>query len=286
MSGSYLYMNEKNNFIHIPYAELHAEAKMYENAGRCSLATKVPVFVRIECKSYGAMIASTNKPYDDLLTEVMQQTMLHLCEEMQGCVFGYLADGEITAILTDYHKPSSVAWLNYDPQKICSEAASLATNIFARELRRLIADFETAYVGDDKADLLSVYKNVEYYGARFSTTCFNIPEDRVCAMVYYRQLDARRTAIQSLGRYYFSRNEIIGKSNSEVIAMLDDNGIYWNDLPSFVRVGTCCNKGEKPFAKKSKWRIDHDVPIICGDSAEYLQNIMDTVRDPEYYTEE
>jgi tRNA(His) 5'-end guanylyltransferase len=279
-------MNEKNNFIHIPYSELRAEAKRYEEASQSLLSTKVPVFVRVECKSFGAMVEATNKHYDDLLADVMRQTMLHLCEEMQGCVFAYLAHGEITAILTDYHKPSSVSWLNYDQQKICSEASSFATIVFSRELRSHIESFESTYDGNDKNDLLSAYKNIEYNGGRFNTTCFNVPEDRVCDMIYYRQLDARRTAIQSMGRYYFSRNEIMGKSNAEVISMLDDRGVSWNQLPAFVRIGSCCNKGVKPFAKKSKWHIDNEVPIICGNSSEYLQNIMDTVRDPEYYTEE
>ena len=39
----------------------------------------------------------------------MQETMLNLCQSIQGCVFGYTQSDEITLILVDYETISQEA---------------------------------------------------------------------------------------------------------------------------------------------------------------------------------
>ena len=56
--------------------------------------------------------------------------MLYLCKNIQGCIFGYAQSDEVTLILIDYQKLDSSAWFDYEVQKMCSIAASMATMAF------------------------------------------------------------------------------------------------------------------------------------------------------------
>lgn len=61
--------------------------------------------------------------------------MKYLCENIQGCVLGYTQSDEITLVLIDYQKLTTDAWFDYEVQKICSVAASMATFIFNRQFQ-------------------------------------------------------------------------------------------------------------------------------------------------------
>ena len=63
--------------------------------------------------------------------------MKYLCENIQGCVFGYTQSDEITLILVDYKKLTSSAWFDYEVQKMCSIAASMATMKFNQVFKEL-----------------------------------------------------------------------------------------------------------------------------------------------------
>ena len=62
----------------------------------------------------------------------MQETTKYLCENIQGCVLGYTQSDEITLILVDYRRFDSAAWCDYEVEKLCSVAASMATMAFNR----------------------------------------------------------------------------------------------------------------------------------------------------------
>jgi tRNA(His) 5'-end guanylyltransferase len=269
-------MSENNN-LHVPYVELQEEANRYEELTKKTLVFKMPVFVRITGKSFKTFTKGFRKPYDSMLIQTMQQTLVHLCAEIQGCVFGYVAADEMTLVLADWHKWNSVPWLNYNVQKICSNTASDATAIFNRVFNKNKEKFYCTYDGADKEKLYAAYNQSSLVGARFTATCFNVPIDRVCEMIYYRQLDARRTSIQSLGRAYFQRQELVGKSNDEVLEMLASQDVSWDCMPTAYRIGSACIKNTNQFSKHNKWAIDYDMPMLCEKNRDYIQRIMDSI---------
>lgn len=57
--------------------------------------------------------------------------MRYLCENIQGCVFGYTQSDEITLILVDYKNLTSAAWFDYEVQKVCSMATMVFNKIYA-----------------------------------------------------------------------------------------------------------------------------------------------------------
>lgn len=101
----------------------------YENRAKTQLLRRTPVIIRLDGKAFHTFTRGFKKPFDDILTEAMQQTMLTL---FQGCVLGYTQSDEITLVLTDYKKLETAAWFDYDIQKVCSVSASIATLAFNR----------------------------------------------------------------------------------------------------------------------------------------------------------
>lgn len=219
--------------------------------------------------------------------------MKYLCENIQGCVLGYTQSDEITLILTDYKKLTSDAWFDYEVQKICSIAASMATMAFNKIFfecsleERLKSDFGESKVGQ------AYYKAVDK-GAMFDARCFNIPKEEVTNLIYWRQLDATRNSIQMVGQANFSHKELQNKSCNMIQDMLMvQKGINWNDLPTYQKRGSCCikkkvfvpdergteyemqNNGEaiKGFYR-NQWIVDKDIPIFKGEGREYINKLI------------
>lgn len=92
--------------------------KGYEGVSRNFLTRRVPAIIRLDGKAFHTFTKGMEKPFDLVLTQAMQETMKHLCENIQGCVLGYTQSDEITLVLTDYATIQTDAWFGYNIQKI------------------------------------------------------------------------------------------------------------------------------------------------------------------------
>ena len=81
------------------------------------------------------------KPFDEILAASMKETMKFLCENIQGCVLGYTQSDEITLILVDYKNLDTSAWFDYNIQKVCSVAASMATLSFNKAFAQMTDNY-------------------------------------------------------------------------------------------------------------------------------------------------
>lgn len=205
----------------------------------------------------------------------MRETMKYLCENIQGCVLGYTQSDEITLILVDYKKLNSSAWFDYEVQKMCSIAASMATMAFTQFFYDNIpVDIE--YTG-------TYYKAIEK-GAMFDARVFNIPKEEVANLIYWRQLDATRNSIQMVGQANFSHKELQNKSCNQIQDMLhEEKGINWNNYPTHLKRGSCCIKKEVQDERfdikdgaypRAAWVIDTEIPIFKGEGREYIEKLI------------
>ncbi|WP_455717707.1 tRNA(His) guanylyltransferase Thg1 family protein, partial [Anaerosporobacter sp.] len=104
--------------------------KGYEGVSRHSLVRRMPVIIRLDGKAFHTFTREMKRPFDEVLTKSMQQTMKYLCENIQGCVLGYTQSDEITLVLVDYKQLNSASWFDNNIQKIVSISASMATMAF------------------------------------------------------------------------------------------------------------------------------------------------------------
>ena len=206
----------------------------------------------------------------------------------------------------DYKKLNSEAWFDYEVQKMCSVAASMATmafnKIFDNNVRNLIWDYNHSLV----PQCMNLQKEIAKYhntlldatgkGAMFDARCFNLPKEEVANYIYWRQLDATRNSIQMVGQANFSHKELHGKTCNMIQDMLhEQKGINWNDLDTHLKRGSCCIKTtrketeehiyeEQPFGKPRemvkkiiehpKWIIDKDIPIFFSFLITQFKNIL------------
>ena len=154
------------------YDSLGDRMKGYENIARNYLTRRIPTIIRVDGKAFHTFTRGMEKPFDRILMTTMQNTMKYLCENIQGCVFGYTQSDEITLVLTDYATITTDAWFGYNIQKMCSVSASMATlafsNAYAAELWK---NFPEAMCSSQLVMQISVKKNSTARAATLSKIC-------------------------------------------------------------------------------------------------------------------
>ena len=102
----------------------------------------------------------------------------------------------------------------------------------------------------------------------------------------WRQQDATRNSIQSVGQANFSQKELHGKSCNNIQDMLMlQKSINWNDYSTTLKRGSCCIKTDDSlteydevgnicgYIKRSKWVIDNEIPIFTQDR-NYVEKLI------------
>ena len=263
--------------------------EFYESVPKTRLVRRIPVAIRLDGKAFHTFTRGFEKPFDEVLGKSMRETMKYLCENIQGCVFGYTQSDEITLILQDYKELTTDAWFDYEVQKLCSISASMATmafnKVFAKNVDNYLFDTgELGNVPEELSDIGKTYMKAIKKGAMFDARCFNIPKEEVCNLIYWRQLDATRNSIQMVGQANFSHKELQNKSCNMIQEMLfAEKGINWNDYPTYLKRGSCCIKTtiQNPNVDikdgvypKSIWMIDLHIPIFKGDGRDYIDKLV------------
>ena len=258
------------------YSEFDKRMKKYEYVTRTYLTTRTPVIIRIDGKAFHTFTRGFRKPFDEVLSEAMQQTMKYLCENIQGCVFGYTQSDEITLVLVDYQKIDTSAWFDYNVQKCASVAASMTTMKFNQVFTELAQEYRDAIDyreagGDEAEEYWLTIDRACRRGAMFDARAFNIPKEEVTNNIYWRQQDATRNSIQMVGRAYFSDRQMHGKNTRQVQEMLfSEKGINWNDTPTKYKRGSCCVRVRDEETGRSSWVIDEEMPILKGENRSYV----------------
>lgn len=275
----------------------------YEQIPKTRLMRRTPVIIRIDGKAFHTFTRGFQRPFDKVLIKTMQETTKYLCENIQGCVLGYTQSDEISLLLIDYQKFETSAWFDYEVQKMCSIAASMATMAFNKCFERNVGEFqnEHGYPNTDcggHADLINTYMNAHNKGAMFDARVFNIPKEEVTNYIYWRQLDASRNSIQMVAQANFTHKELQNKSCNDIqdILMLQ-KGINWNDFPVCQKRGTCVVKEEyltrtnddgtvfeisadavdivaDDVTVRNRWIIDKGIPIFKGEDRQYIEKLV------------
>ena len=270
----------------------------YEGIPKTKLMRRTPVIIRIDGKAFHTFTRGFKRPFDEILIKTMQETTKYLCENIQGCVLGYTQSDEISLVLVDYQRFETSAWFDYEVQKMCSIAASMATMAFnkyskenAKEYANHIPYYGTIYPCDDKEQkYIDILNKAIEKGAMFDARVFNIPKEEVTNCIYWRQLDASRNSIQMVGQANFSHKELQNKSCNDIQDMLmEQKGINWNDFPTYQKRGTCIVRNKivvesdgitetailRDITKsENEWIIDKDIPIFKGDGRQYIERLV------------
>lgn len=280
--------------------------KGYENINRNYLTKRVPVIIRLDGKSFHTFTKGLNRPFDDILISTMQETARYLCENIQGCKIAYTQSDEITLLLTDYDSIDTQGWFEYNIQKMVSISSSMATLQFNRIFEKNIKEWNNNFIKngiemtDKQIDYFYLLNNKLINGAIFDSRVFSIPKEEVNNCFVWRQQDATRNSIQTVGQSNFSHKHLHKKSCNMIQDMLfKEKGINWNDYETPLKRGTCIVKEEylketdKESVMRTRWIIDKNIPIFSEDknyieqyvfldNNKKLDSIFDNMSDKEF----
>jgi len=172
----------------------------YENRSQYSLYRRTPVIMRLDGKAFHTLTRGCEKPFDKEFASAMEQTMIEVMSESQGSKMGYTQSDEISILFADYDTHETQAWFDYNVQKLCSVASSIASVKFSECFEKR---------------------------AHFDCRVFNIPRSEVANYFIWRQQDWMRNSVQMLSRHYFSQRQLQHKIIPLIHEMLHEKGINW-----------------------------------------------------------
>lgn len=253
--------------------DLGNRMKLYEDTTDNRLVNGVPVIIRIDGRSFHTFTKGMMKPFDEIFSLCMQQTMKYLCENIANCVFGYTQSDEITLILIDNKSGISHPWFDNRVEKIITASATMATLAFNKALYDLVNEIDLSSANK------KLYEN-KVFMATFDARAFNVPKEDVVNNIIWRQADATKNSINALAHANLSFKEIQGKSCAQMQDMLMlEKGINWNDVPTRFKRGLACIRKtvnvetSHGLIERNRWVVDSEMPII-SQNREYVENTL------------
>lgn len=252
--------------------------KEYEAVSQNKLIKRLPVIIRVDGKCAHSFCKYLIKPYDNIFNTAMQSMMKHMCQEIQGAIFGYTQSDECSILLQSWETLETDAWFDNKVQKLTSVSASMATFYFNQEFNRLaqeeIFNWQHSLTSQSMEIQLKVkkyhdtLKNCMMNGLLFDARCFNLPFEEVTNYFYWREQDAVRNSIQSHGQAKFSHKEMMNKNTKQVKEMLEKIGYNWETIP------ICCQRGVACIKTEDGWQIDKTMPLLKGEDRAYLDDLI------------
>jgi tRNA(His) guanylyltransferase len=200
--------------------DLGDRMKGYEEAAEgARLDVMLPVYARIDGRSFSKFTRGLDRPYDKRLSDAMIATVSGLVDATHARL-GYTQSDEISLVY-QAEMPESDILFNGRSQKLISVLAAMATALFTRAL-------PLAGLGDYAAKL-----------PHFDCRVCSLPSRTEAAnMFLWRWKDSTKNAISMVAQANFSPKQLHGKHGGEMIEMLRERGIDFGSFPAFFRRGT------------------------------------------------
>lgn len=238
----------------------------YQATSDYKLLARLPLIIVINGRAFSKLTQLLDKPYCPKFTECVLSTMLRLCTEVEGALFGYQHNDEIVLVVRNDQNPDTLPWYDNRVQKICSVTAAIATMHF-----------------NDCATKLGLNLTSDPI---FTSQVFAVPTigEAVNTLVYKQQHNFH-TSIQFACFYElllkkYDKNAIkemlSGLSTDEKIDLLrQECQIDFNDYPTSFRRGTASYKVPKLMdgSPRYKWHLNSEPPIFTKDQS-FLSNIF------------
>lgn len=230
------------------------------------MMARVPLIICVNGRSFSKSTSLLDKPYCPKFAECILNTMLRLCTDIEGAVFGYQHNDEIVILARNDQSLETSPWYDNRVQKIASVTSAIASVHFNNCANAI--------------DLNMLGEPI------FTSQVFTVPNDREAInMMIYKQQQNFHTSIQFACFYElikkYDKNTIkemiSGLSQDEKKDLLHQEcGIDFNNCPMVFKRGAACYKVPKVAedgTMKNKWIINPDLPIFTNDQS-FLSNIF------------
>lgn len=192
--------------------------KLFEmaEAGR-KLMPLLPIVARLDGRTFSKFTKGMDRPYDVLFSSIMMNVTKYLVEHTNANI-GYTQSDEISLVWhTDNFKVQT--WFDGRIQKMTSQLAAQASVKMNQLVALHMPDFA-------------------YRMPTMDARVWNVPNKiEACNALLWREQDATKNSISMAAQHYFSHKQLLHKNSNDKLDLLHENGINWNDYPSFFKRG-------------------------------------------------
>ena len=251
--------------------------KGYEACYEFKVPARTYVIIRLDGKGFSKYTGRFEKPFDDMLSNVMDSATVELCKYMTP-KFAYTRSDEISLLFTDIENIESELIFDGKVQKLCSISASKITQAFNKKM------LQSLTLKMDKDELMGriISGDLPEIDAVFDARVFIIPDFREVSNYFiWRQQDCTRNSVSMAAHALLGHSATMNKSSEEKQEMLfQEKGVNWNDYKPKYKRGSVIKKHsfeiEGPNGETStrnKWIVDSNTPIFTQER-EYLHNLI------------
>ena len=217
------------------YDELGTRIKELEAiTTKTKLMPQLPLYARIDGRSFHTFCRGLKKPFCYELVETMQEVTKFLVAETHAQL-GYVQSDEISLCWLDPSKAPFDGKLF----KLQSVLASMASSKFVNYIWN--KHINTSYSNpENKFDEWNfLCEKVQKIIPSFDCRVFQLPNEVELANTFvWREIDAVRNSVSMLAQANFSHKELQGKDRKAMITMLEEKGIRWNELRDDLKRGS------------------------------------------------
>lgn len=245
--------------------KLKDRIESYQSATDYKLLPRVPIVICINGRGFSKVTQLLDKPYCPKFSECIISTMLRLCTDVEGALFGYQFNDEIVIVARNDQSNDTTPWYDNRLQKICSVTSAVATMHFNECAQEIKLDV----TGDPI----------------FTSQVFVVPTiaEAVNSLIFKQQQNFH-TSIQSACLYELIKSHdkhtikemLSGLSVDEKIDLLaQECSVDFNSYPLAFRRGVAAYKVPKVSgdSMKNKWHLNLEPPIFTKDQS-FLSNIF------------
>lgn len=179
--------------------DLNRRMRIYENATKQYLASKVPVIIKVKGNFFNK-ITNEDEIKKKLFKQAIEISIQNVIKEMEGFKLAYSHNDEVIFLITDYDKDTTQSWINYDVSRIVSIVSAKFNMMFNKHLNETTSLLNRDYI--------------------FQVKCFSVSENEIVNYFLWRAFDCQRNFLQNTCRMYYSSEEIYKKNLDEIVDML------------------------------------------------------------------
>jgi tRNA(His) guanylyltransferase len=236
----------------------------YQHLSDHKLLPRIPLIISVNGRSFSKITNLLDKPYCNKFGECILNTMLKLCNEVEGVLFAYQHNDEIVLVLRNDQNQDTSPWYENNTQKICSVVSSIASLHF----NKCCAAIELNLMGEPL----------------FISQIFAVPNiAEAINTIIYKQQHNFHTSIQFACFYELLKKfdkttikEMLnGLSIDERIDLLrQECEIDFNNYPISFRRGSMCYRAPQIIndIMKNKWKIAD--ALIFTKKQSFLSNLF------------
>lgn len=216
------------------------ELKEYEERySNIKLNKKMSIGVIADGKNFKKLTEKFNKPFDKVLSSIMEATMNEVAPEIDGCQLAYTQSDEIVFLLSG-NNPI----YNYSIEDMCSVIGSKISVSFYSIFLKFILDYqaEVEKIKDENKAVDGAEERIktlwEFLGNKptFAVHVFEIPYDEESDLFEIRQNVCINNSIHEMAHYYL--NDVNGKTQKQLRGELYDVDKAWEREDEVYKFGS------------------------------------------------